>query len=276
MAAGMVTTAVTLANAEVISDRFTAISQRNVFGLKAPPQAVPQPVAPPPPAVTVKLTGIISFLSSKKAIFLVTEQGKPAESKVIAENQTEGAVEVKEIDPLAGIVKVIVSGREQELNFDKDGVKPPTAAAAAAGGPAATGPPANPANPVNPAMASVGSLKDSSLANYLSRASAAASTKSSPAPLGGSPAFGGGMASPIAGQTFSFDPNYNTRPAQPSMPVEKPVSQEESIIYIELAREQAKTSKIPMPPLPPTILTPGQENPPMPPSLPPGLPFPNR
>jgi hypothetical protein len=76
----------------------------------------------------------------------------------------------------------------------------------------------------------------------------------------------GGVGSPIAGQAFRFDGAANAGGMQPKWPPETPVTREESEIYIELANELNKNSKIPMPPMPPTTLNPDRGvSPPSPP-----------
>jgi hypothetical protein len=268
LAAGLawLATADARANQDAVLDRFTSIPQRNAFGLKPPAPVVPVEVKAPPPAVTVQLTGIITLLSNKKAILVVNQQGKAPESKVMAENQSEGVVEVKEINAEAGTVKLVVSGNEVELNFEKNGVKPPSGAA-----------------PGNPALAGAGSTATAlfsgaataktddksigspaqagSLASFLRQASATSSTKANTlTPMGGVPGMGG-VGSPIAGQAFRFDGAANAGQLQPKWPPETPVTREESEIYIEIARELNKNSKIPMPPMPPTAINPNQPPP---------------
>jgi hypothetical protein len=242
-------------------DRYNGISQRNAFGLKPAPVPVPPPPPKPPaPPVTVKLTGIINYLSTKKAILLITEQGKPSESKVMAENQMESQVEIKQIDPLAGVVLAIVSGQEVSLDFNKDGVKPP------AGGRSASDLFASAAN--GNLAPSVNSGREN-LASYLSRVSTAAST----APNGPAHAnngammpLGGGISSPFGGMPFRLDPSAAAIPTRPNWPPEVPVTPEESLIHMEIQRQLQQNSNRPMPPLPPTILSPdnGQQMPPGP------------
>ena len=116
---------------------YTAIVERNVFNLHAPPP----PVNPadlikktPPPKIT--LTGITTILGQKKT-FLTTppvKPGAPPENVMLAEGQAQNDIEVKRIDEKAGVVEVINHGEAQTLDFDHDGAKP-TGAPPGVGGP---------------------------------------------------------------------------------------------------------------------------------------------
>jgi hypothetical protein len=125
--------------------KYSAILDRNVFGLK--------PVVPPvltndlPPLPRLILIGITTILGDKRVLLKAESQGAkvdPAknESLILKEGQRAGPVEVLEIDELAGRVKVNNSGKEMTLNFEKDGVKlpatpPPAPAPIAPGQPTA-------------------------------------------------------------------------------------------------------------------------------------------
>ncbi|MGC8744738.1 MAG: hypothetical protein ACP5T0_12735 [Verrucomicrobiia bacterium] len=113
--------------AEMDANKYSAIPQRNAFNLREPEP--PKPPEQPPPPITVKLTGITTLLDTKRAFLLVEEQGKKPESKMLREGEKDGAVEVVQIDEVAGTVKIINSGKEMTLDFKKDGIKPPTAPA---------------------------------------------------------------------------------------------------------------------------------------------------
>lgn len=107
------------------ASKYNAIVQRNAFNLREPEP--PKPPEPPPPSVSVKLTGITTLLNTKRVFLVVQEQGKPAESKMLQQGDKEGPIEVVEIDEVNGKVKIINSGKEQILDFEKDGIKPPVA-----------------------------------------------------------------------------------------------------------------------------------------------------
>lgn len=102
--------------------RYSNISQRNAFGLRPPPEPPPPP-APPPPSITVKITGIINLFSKKKAVLQITEAGK-TESKIIAEGDREGQIQVVSVDVDVGVVKIMNGDREVTLNMEENGVKP--------------------------------------------------------------------------------------------------------------------------------------------------------
>ncbi len=119
---------------------FQVIPERNVFALKAPPQAV---ATNPPPAVPkLLLTGITTVLGNKRAFLkelaLTPPGAKPDQSKdlylMLTEGQREGNVEVLQIDERAGSVKVNNSGNITTLTFEKDGEKLPSTPLAAGPG----------------------------------------------------------------------------------------------------------------------------------------------
>lgn len=113
-----------LTAADDLAARYNAIAERNAFGLRAP--VVAPPPEPPPPTITVKMTGITTLMGNKRALLVITEQGKPAESKMIRQGDREGQIEVLEIDEVGGSVKIKNGDREMTLTFEKDGIKPPT------------------------------------------------------------------------------------------------------------------------------------------------------
>lgn len=117
--------------AEGDENKYSAIPQRNAFNLREPEP--PKPTEQPPPPIDVKLTGITTILDSKRVFLLVKEQGKqqPAETKILKEGEKDGEIEVVQINEVDGEVKIINSGKEVTLNFEKDGVKLPSAPATA-------------------------------------------------------------------------------------------------------------------------------------------------
>jgi hypothetical protein len=170
----------------------------------------------------------------------------------MAENQMENQVEIKQIDPLAGVVVAIVSGQEVSLDFNKDGVKPP------AGGRSASDLFASAAN--GNLAPSVNSGREN-LASYLSRVSSAASTAPNGianANSGAMMPLGGGISSPFGGMPFRLDPSAAAIPAQPNWPPEVPVTREESAIHVLLYDELNRNSPRPGPPMPP-ILSPDND-----------------
>ena len=104
---------------------YSGIVERNVFGLHAPgPVVVENPIATPViPKVT--LTGITTILGRKIALITIASSakpGEPAEFLMLAEGQSSGGFEVREIDAETGHVKVVIYGREMALNFDQNDV----------------------------------------------------------------------------------------------------------------------------------------------------------
>lgn len=115
------------ASANTASDSpYGAIVERNIFDLKdppPPPSAAPETNAPPP---NVTLTGIMSILGKKQALFLVQKvavAGKPAdspESYIMTEGQRQGGLEVLEIfnDKKDPKVKIKNDGVVSTLTFE--------------------------------------------------------------------------------------------------------------------------------------------------------------
>ncbi len=150
-AALMAMTAVKAAAPDVATSPYQGIVERNVFGLKPPPNPEDNLPAPEPPPKLL-LTGITTILGNKRAL-LTTQAApnKPAESLMLTEGQRDGEIEVLQIDENAGTVKVNNHGVTQTLDFKTDGVKLQTAAAPAPV-PGAVPPPiaSQPGNPTSP------------------------------------------------------------------------------------------------------------------------------
>lgn len=285
LAAGMA--ALQAGAAEPVMDRFAGIPDRNAFGLRPPPPPAPPPKPePPPPALKVQVTGLLDFKVRKTAILLVTESGQNPVSMVLGENESQGPITVKSIDAENGKIRILLNNTDTELDFEKDGIKPTASGGKAEfqlGGPAEPAPRPS-ASQIFAGAASanaptVPNVNRGQLASFLRQASETANKSAANAPA---PLFGGGLGHNPAGlagsHTFRFDGNPTAGPTQPNWPPEQPVSYEESIIHIEILRTLKETGKMELPPLPPTILTPGhdEEMPPVPggrnaPS-PPGLP----
>lgn len=270
-----------------VMDRFAGIPDRNAFGLRPPPPPPPPPKPePPPPAVKVQITGLLDFKVRKTAILLVTELGKNPVSVVLGENESEGPVTVKSIDAENGKIRIALNNADTELDIEKDGIKPTASGGKAdfqMGGPVEPAPRPS-ASQIFAGVASanapaVPTVDRGNLASFLRQASEGASKSAAHAPA---PLFGGVGGLPPAGlagsHTFRFDGPPTSGPTQPNWPPEQAVSYEESIIHMELLRTLKETGKMELPPLPPTILTPGHEEemPPLPGGQPnqgpPGLP----
>ena len=109
---------------------YQQIAQNNIFRLKPPQVASPEP-APRPPLPRVTLTGITTMLG-KRVLLKVQFPANPPEppreqSYILAEGQRDDPIEVLEINEKAGSVRLILSGTDVELTFEKDGPKQPNA-----------------------------------------------------------------------------------------------------------------------------------------------------
>lgn len=108
---------------------YSGIVERNSFGLK-PPVNPADLVKPPPPVVAdIKLQGITTILGRKQVLMKVRVPTKPPEpardeSLVLLEGQREGEVEVLEINPEDGTVKISNGGTILALNMQDHADKP--------------------------------------------------------------------------------------------------------------------------------------------------------
>src|SRR5688572_4473287 len=91
---------------DVKQNPYSSIHELNGFRLR-PPDPPPTNAPTTPPPSNVKLAGITTILSGKKAILQVIEQGKPL-SLILAEGEGQGGVEVLEggINEAEGKVKI--------------------------------------------------------------------------------------------------------------------------------------------------------------------------
>jgi hypothetical protein len=108
-----------------------------------------------------------TLLLGKRAMFVLQEPGKPqVNSGLLQEGEKDPNItnlEVKEIDAKAGTVRVVFGGKELTLNFNENGIKPPTGPAPAPPGSAVGGKPPMvgagggiPPPPIPPASAQFG------------------------------------------------------------------------------------------------------------------------
>lgn len=258
-------TAVTLAalslpaTAEVTTNPYESIVERNPFALKPPPPPAP-PEDPstktaPPPTATVELTGITSVLSSKCALFeIVPGPGKPMIKPILKEGERVESVEVVSINIEKNEVTIKNGSVVTNLTFKvaKSTDKP-------AGAPPAGGVPPAPIPGMTPGGVPGG-------INAAGNAAAA----------GGQNAFGnneqfngggrggvmvGGGASPT-GDGFRSIPPRNVRGV--GQPVQPQMTAEESVFDIERNRiinqQVQQQTGIKFPPLPPTPLNPNPQD----------------
>lgn len=131
---------------------YQAIIDRNPFGLKPPPPPPepPQlPAAAQAPPSALKLSGITTLLSGKKAMFVLQEPGKPVVySDLLREGEKDRAItnlEVLYIDEKAGTVQVKFGGKDLAMDFKSNGLQIAVGPAApppgGPGGPGAVGTP---------------------------------------------------------------------------------------------------------------------------------------
>lgn len=111
------------------SSPYRGIVERNIFNVHAaPPVAAvdPQSLLPPPP--NVKLQGITDILGRKQVLFKVQLPAKPGaagkeESYILTVGERQGEIEILDINPKAGTVRMRNYGVETnlslELNSDK-------------------------------------------------------------------------------------------------------------------------------------------------------------
>ena|ERR1051325_4021148 len=105
---------------------YHGIPGANVFHLRTPQI---EPITPPPRRAVIRLTGIFSFPSEKRALLQVELPDHPSGtakplSFSLGEGQREGEIEVLEIDAPAGAVRVINFGMEMIVTFENE--KSPT------------------------------------------------------------------------------------------------------------------------------------------------------
>jgi hypothetical protein len=141
---------------------YSGIVERNTFGLKPPVNPADLVKAPPPVVADIKLQGITTILGRKQVLMKIKVPARAPEpareqSFVFVEGQREGEVEVKEINPVDGIVKLDNAGTPLVLNMQEHGEKP-TPGAAPAAPPAGAAPPSPVPNLPPPATPSSASM----------------------------------------------------------------------------------------------------------------------
>ena len=107
-----------VAYAETASDRFSAITGRNVFRLN-PPKLQTGEVVPPPNRPQITLQGITTILGRMQALLTIQPRTKSAESLqtscILAQGDNRLDVVVLEINAELGTVRVNNLGSEQIL-----------------------------------------------------------------------------------------------------------------------------------------------------------------
>jgi hypothetical protein len=265
--------AVTIDNAS--GNPYQGIVDRNVFGLRPPPPPPdPELNKPPPPKIT--LTGITTILGNARALMKSPpppgKPGEPAKGEqyyTLSVGQREGEVEVLEIDPVAGSVKINNSGSVVTLTFDKD-----TAKGGAGGGvpapPGAVPPPMPGAGGFGAAAPAGGPTGFSMPTRTVRPAGGFGQPAGSGADASGAPgAQPAGFGSTTAGGFTGAQPANTMQPGAIPQPVQTR-SVEENVLLSEamnLQRDQARAAgaKVPHFPQHPMLQgAPGQQ-PPAPP-----------
>jgi hypothetical protein len=146
--------------AEVKDNPYQVIIDRNPFGLKPipPPPPPPDNTPPPPPALDIKLTGITTLLGSPKVFLEFTDpQSKKTDRPApLGEGESyKDNISIVAIDAENGRVKIKNGDAETTLDFEKNGIKPGGAVAAAAPVPHPGLPGLNPIPPVPGAVPAV-------------------------------------------------------------------------------------------------------------------------
>ena len=218
---------------------YTALVNRNIFGLVPVPPPVPPPAPPeePPPKITVN--GLMRLFGTTYQVLFKTpgkvKPGQPPkeESYVMGEGERNDDIEVKKIDPDAGMITFVNHGVVQEC---------PLVAAQN------TGPVAGPGGPGGPGMVGGGPVPGLAPgvpgAGRFGRVPRPNKNVTSSGELGQQPQASLGGASPA---------NVTSNPVNPEN-----LSPEAQVIMIEKNRldTQQQVDAGTMPPLPPTILTP--------------------
>ncbi|MHB9008995.1 MAG: hypothetical protein ACYDC1_18960 [Limisphaerales bacterium] len=208
----------------VSTNPYQAIVARNPFGLRSPPPPAPPPeVLPQVVPSALKLTGVTTLLGGKRAMFSLQEPGK---TNVVSDLVREGDwdtmitnLQVLNIDERAGVVKVAFGGRDLELDFENNGIKPPAA-------PLLAGQPGGAPMPMVPGF-----------------------VPPRPGQRPMPPGINSGINEPGGGiRQIPTRPNRMSSPVESSVPVLTPQQQ------LEVLREQeilGREAGVPMPPAPP-------------------------
>ena len=104
---------------------YQRIVQRNVFGLEPANRTEPNPPARVE-LLPITLTGVTTILGKKQA--LMTVQAHPFRSYILGEGESDGDIEVLQIDIEAGAVQLSHRGVSITLTFAKHGPRLPDSA----------------------------------------------------------------------------------------------------------------------------------------------------
>jgi hypothetical protein len=258
--------------AEAVSRSYDAIPARNAFNLQEPK---PPPAPPPPEPVNppnLKLTGISTIFSVRKAHLMLLEPGNATPkfySLPVAgpDGPEAGGLRVLDINPEAGSVKVLLNQKELELTFEKDGLTNPVTPVAVAaaqrvpGGSTAADRLRQLGAPQVPPPASVPG------AFGAGQSSPPIPTRTLRTAGQAQPTAGAGLnlsfqqAPPPVAQVWNRSQPQNAAPTDPSAAPTSNLTPEEAIVLMEINREVHREDIAAgrYPPLPPTPLTPPQD-----------------
>jgi len=114
---------------------YHVVVERNAFGLSPPKTNAPVTNTPPPVKLDIKFTGITSDSSGKKAWLAIppSPNNRTANPQyqylTMREQETQGDIQVLEIDDKENTVKIVNAGITAVLTFKDNGFTTPTAAA---------------------------------------------------------------------------------------------------------------------------------------------------
>ena len=228
---------------EATADRYQVIVERNGFGLKPPPLVTPPATNAPPVKSDVKMTGITSNFAGRK-VWLMIPPGpgrKDPQYLSIPEHETQGDIQVLEINEKESTVKILNAGVAVTLNFKENGL--PT--------PAALPLPGNPATPYGApgAVPQPGIVPAPGTPPPAIKTASAAPANMSPemaARYGLQPA---GSAETAAVHTIPTR-NVRTAPVE-TQATEAPVDPAVQRVLMEAQAAEAKNRGVTFPPLPP-------------------------
>jgi len=211
------------------ANTYQQIPERNVFGLKAAPVIQPPTNAPNIPKLIPQ--GVTTILGNRLAIFKAQYTAKPPDAAkevtmMLAEGQSEGGIEVLQIDANSGSIKFNNQGTVMLLTLDKDGAKLPAT-------PVATAQPGANAIPA-PMQATLPGPPPNGILHPTNTGLRSIPSRQVAVP-----------AMPTAGQA----PQVTNQPA---------LTPEQQAVLLEVERERTKAQvqSGTLPPLPPTPLTP--------------------
>jgi hypothetical protein len=201
----------------------------------------------------------ITTLLGKRACFVVQEPGKPqVNSDLLREGEKDSSItnlEVLQIDPRAGSVKVNYGNKQLTLDFKSNGIAPPVGPAIAAPGPMLAGRPGGPGGPLGgppaPGLPPPGLGQASQpVAADSGRGLRPIPTRPTRLPLGEGTGYGFGAT----GGSGRY--GYNTSAQAQNQPN---LSAEQQVVIMKAQEQQAVRTGIPFPPTPGLDFQPGTQ-----------------